>query len=115
MSDDKPRPQLGPEDDLEPAVQAFRSIILLAQRLRYLMDGRLRADGLTTRQAAMLTAIATLGEAALADAAAALSTTHQNAAQVVAALVRKGMVAEDRDPDDRRRRRLVATPASETA
>ena len=52
-----------------------------AQRLRYLMDERMRADGLTTQQAALLTVVIALGRPSLTEAAAALGTTHQNVAQ----------------------------------
>ncbi|MEV6349987.1 MarR family winged helix-turn-helix transcriptional regulator [Actinoplanes sp. NPDC051851] len=100
---------LGPDSPLTPAVRAFRGTLLLAQRLRYLMDERLRADGLTTQQAALLTAVRALDRPALTEAAAALGTTHQNAAQLVAVLERKGMLRTEPDPDDRRRRRLVPT------
>lgn len=100
---------LGPDSRLTPEVRAFRIALLLGQRLRYLMDDRLRADGLTTQQAALLTAVRALGTPALTEAATALGTTHQNVAQLVAALERKGMLRTEPDPADRRRRRLVAT------
>lgn len=74
------------------------------------MDDRLRADGLTTQQAALLTAVRSLGTPALTEAAAALGTTHQNTAQLVAALERKGMLRTEPDPADKRRR-LVPTEA----
>src|SRR6266508_3990415 len=48
-----------------PPVRAFRTVLLLAQTLRYLMDDRLRADGLTTQQAALLTVVAGLGRPSL--------------------------------------------------
>ena len=38
---------LGETSRLAPQVRAFRAALLVAQRLRYLMDDRLRADGLT--------------------------------------------------------------------
>ena len=103
----------GPGSALEPPVRAFRTLLLLAQRLRYLMDDRLREDGLTTQQAALLTAVIALDGPALGEAAAALQTTHQNAAQLVAALQRKGLLRVEADPADRRRRRLIATEANE--
>lgn len=100
---------LGTDSRLAPPVRAFRATLVLAQRLRYLMDDRLRADGLTTQQAALLTVVRALNRPALSEAAAALGTTHQNAAQLVTALERKGMLRTEPDPADRRRRRLVAT------
>ena len=103
---------LGPGSPITPAVRAFRAVLLLAQRLRYLMDDRLRADGLTTQQAALLTVVIALDSPPLGAAAAALGTTHQNAAQLVAALERKGLLTIEPDPADRRRKRLVATAAN---
>ena len=97
---------------LAPAVRAFRLSLLLAQRLRSLMDERLRADGLTTQQAALLTAVTALDGPSLSQAAAALGTTHQNAAQLVASLERKGFLRVERDPGDARRKRLVSTEAN---
>lgn len=105
----KPVFDTGPDSGLPPAVRAFRSVLLLAQRLRQLMDDRLRSDGLTTQQAALLTAVIALGRPAVTEAARALGSTHQNVAQLVAALQRKGLLRVEPDPTDRRRRRLVAT------
>ena len=45
-----------------------------------LMDQLLRADGLTTQQAALITVVDLLGTRSLSQAAAALWTTHQPAA-----------------------------------
>jgi DNA-binding MarR family transcriptional regulator len=103
---------LGPASPITPPVRAFRAVLLLAQRLRYLMDERLRPDGLTTQQAALLTAVIALDSPPLGAAAAALGTTHQNAAQLVSALERKGLLTVEPDPADRRRKRLVATDAN---
>jgi DNA-binding MarR family transcriptional regulator len=103
---------LDPASPITPEVRAFRAVLLLAQRLRYLMDERLRPDGLTTQQAALLTAVIALDSPTLGAAAAALGTTHQNVAQLVAALSRKGLLTVEADPADRRRKRLVATPAN---
>jgi DNA-binding MarR family transcriptional regulator len=103
---------LDPSAPITPAVRAFRAVLLLAQRLRYRMDDRLRPDGLTTQQAALLTVVIGLDSPPLGAAAAALGTTHQNAAQLVAALERKGLLAVEPDLGDRRRKRLVATEAN---
>ncbi|MFC1437414.1 MarR family transcriptional regulator [Streptacidiphilus sp. N1-10] len=104
---------IGPDSSLDPAVRAFRALLLAGQRLRYLMDDRLRADGLTTQQAALLTAVTALGQPSLREAAEAMGTTHQNAAQVVAALVRKELLRVEPDPADGRRRRLIATETND--
>ncbi|MFA1539934.1 MarR family winged helix-turn-helix transcriptional regulator [Actinomadura monticuli] len=97
------------EEKTRDAVQAFQAVLGLALRLRNRMDGRLRPDGLTTQQAALLTAVEHLGSPSLSEAAAYLSTTHQNVAQLVSSLERKGMLATRPDPDDRRRRVLSTT------
>jgi DNA-binding MarR family transcriptional regulator len=103
---------LGDDTALTPPVRAFRATLVLAQRLRHLMDERLRPDGLTTQQAALLTVVRKLGNPSLTETAAALGTTHQNAAQLVTALERKNMLESHPDPADRRRRRLTATDTS---
>jgi DNA-binding MarR family transcriptional regulator len=100
---------IGTGSELDPAVRAFRTVLALAQRLRYTMDERLRADGLTTQQAALLTVVTAAGKPSLAEAAAALGSTHQNVAQIVAALVRKEMLQVEPDPADRRRKLLSTT------
>ncbi|GAA0258134.1 MarR family winged helix-turn-helix transcriptional regulator [Cryptosporangium japonicum] len=97
------------QQPLPPPVVAFRMVLLAAQRLRYLMDARLRPDGVTTQQAALLTVVSVLGHPTLGEAAAALATTHQNTAQLVASLERKGWLVSEPDPADRRRRRLATT------
>lgn len=95
-----------------PATQLFRLVITLAGHLRTRMDQRLAEIGLTTQQAAVLTYLENSDEApTLGAVAAALGTTHQNARQIVDALERKGMATVTVDPDDRRARRVAATPA----
>lgn len=100
---------IGPESALEPSIRAFRTTLTLAQRLRYAMDERLREDGLTTQQAALITVVVAAGKPSLAEAAAALGSTHQNVAQIVAALVRKDLLQVEPDPTDKRRKLLSAT------
>lgn len=100
---------IGPESTLDPSIRAFRTVLTLAQRLRYAMDERLRADGLTTQQAALITVVAAAGKPSLAEAAAALGSTHQNVAQIVAALVRKDLLQVEPDPADKRRKLLATT------
>ena len=100
---------IGPDSDLDPSIRAFRTVLTLAQRLRYAMDERLRSDGLTTQQAALITVVAAAGKPSLAEAAAALGSTHQNVAQIVAALVRKDLLQVDPDPTDKRRKLLSTT------
>ncbi|MFI5711295.1 MarR family winged helix-turn-helix transcriptional regulator [Kribbella sp. NPDC051620] len=100
---------IGPDSALEPSIRAFRTTLTLAQRLRYAMDERLREDGLTTQQAALITVVVAAGKPSLAEAAAALGSTHQNVAQIVAALVRKDLLQVEPDPADKRRKLLSAT------
>jgi len=100
--------------DSSPPVGTFQLILVLAQQMRTLMDQRLRPDGLTTQQAALLTAVDAFGEPpTLSRVAAALSTSHQNARQIADALERKGMLAYDADPDDARVRRLRTTSTND--
>jgi DNA-binding MarR family transcriptional regulator len=100
---------IGPGSTLEPSIRAFRTTLTLAQKLRYVMDERLREDGLTTQQAALITVVTALGKPSLAEAAAVLGSTHQNVAQIVAALVRKELLQVEPDPVDKRRKLLSAT------
>jgi len=100
---------IGADSELAPSVRAFRTTLMLAQKLRYAMDERLRTDGLTTQQAALITVVTAMGKPSLAEAAAALGSTHQNVAQIVAALVRKELLLVEPDPADRRRKLLSAT------
>jgi len=100
---------IGAGSELAPSIRAFRTTLMLAQKLRYAMDERLRTDGLTTQQAALITVVTAMGKPSLAEAAAALGSTHQNVAQIVAALVRKELLQVEPDPADRRRKLLSAT------
>ncbi|GAA1596343.1 MarR family transcriptional regulator [Kribbella sancticallisti] len=104
---------IGAGSRLEPSIRAFRTALTLAQKLRYAMDDRLRADGLTTQQAALITVVSAMGKPSLAEAAAALGSTHQNVAQIVAALVRKELLQVEADPADKRRKLLSATNRNE--
>lgn len=116
MSPDKSATELfavDPQAPLHPAVRAFRLALLVGQRMRHLMDERLRVDGLTTQQAALVTAAAMMEGPSLTRVAGCLGTTHQNAAQLVSALERKGFLRIEPDPADRRRKRLVTTEAND--
>jgi DNA-binding MarR family transcriptional regulator len=93
-------------------IRTFRLLVVLAQELRTLMDHRLRPDGLTTQQAALITIVEALGAPSLSGAASALGTTHQNVKQLVAALERKGFLRIVPDRVDGRVRRLVTTARS---
>jgi len=102
--------------DPDRAVYAFRSLLLLTQRLRYLFDRRLDADGLSTSQAMLLTIAQQHAEVAptytqLADA---MATSHQNVAKLADGLQRRGFVEVRVDLDDRRARRVHVTDVART-
>ena len=103
---------LGPTSSLPDGVRAFRLVLAAAQQLRTRMDARLRADDLTTQQAAVLTAVSALAAPSISDVAGAIGSTRQNVTQLVNALVRKGMLRVDDDPADSRRRVLTTTRIS---
>jgi DNA-binding MarR family transcriptional regulator len=96
-----------------PAVAVFRLVLMLAQRLRYLMDHELKADDLTTQQAMLITVVELLGGAPrFSEAADALAMSHQNLKQLASALERKGFVELSVDKTDRRARRIQVTERS---
>ena len=93
-------------------VRTFRLILVVAQTMRTMMDDLLRADGLTTQQAKLISVAEALSGPSLSGAAAALGTTRQNVKQVARALERKGFLHVVPDEDDARVRRLVVTEKS---
>jgi DNA-binding MarR family transcriptional regulator len=93
-------------------VRTFRLILVVAQTMRTMMDDLLRADGLTTQQAALISVAEALSGPSLSSAAAALGTTRQNVKQVARALERKGFLRVVPDVDDARVRRLIVTEKS---
>lgn len=98
-------------DHLRAAV-CFRLIQALSRQQRAAMDRALEDAGVTTQQAALLTVVGPSGGPSLTEAAEALGMTYQNVKQLAAALERKGLLQVERDPQDRRVRRLVQTPAN---
>jgi len=95
-------------------IRTFRLIVLVAQELRTLMDQLLRADSLTTQQAAIITVVDMLGTPSLSKAATAFGTTHQNARRLADALERKGFLQISADQADARVRRLSTTAKSKS-
>lgn len=92
-------------------VDLFRLLVALGIRMRALMDRRLAPDGLTTQQAVVLTVVETADEPlCIADVSRLLGTSHQNMRQIVAVLVRKGLLTAEPDDRDRRSLRLALTP-----
>lgn len=108
----KPRTVSAEAEELDPSVESFRRVLILAQQLRYLFDQRLADDDLTTAQAMVLTVVAVIGSPSFSEIAAALATSHQNVAKLAESLRRKGFVTIEPDPDDRRIRRVRVTEQS---
>lgn len=102
--------QLGEDDATR--IRISRLIVVVAQELRTLMDQRLRPDGLTTQQAALINIVDASGAPSISQAAAILGTTHQNIKQIADALGRKGFLRTDPDKRDARIRRLTTTAKS---
>lgn len=102
---------IGPERAAQ--VRSFRLILFVAQQLRYLTDQLYRSDGLTTQQATLLSVVRALGRPSLSEVSDAMLTSHQNAKQLVNALVTKGFLRIVTDKQDARVRRLVTTPKNE--
>jgi DNA-binding MarR family transcriptional regulator len=102
---------LGPRKAAQ--VRSFRLIVFVAQQLRYLTDQLYRADGLTTQQATLLTVVRSMGKPSLSEVAGVMFTSHQNAKQLVTALVNKGLLRYVADTDDARVRRLLTTAKNE--
>jgi len=94
------------------AVRCFRLITFVSQRLRYLLDQRLREAGLTSQQGFLLTVVRARQRPSLGEVAEVMSTTHQNVKQIAIALERKGMLSIVADESDGRVRRLEATDSA---
>lgn len=90
-------------------VVLFRMLTVLGTRLRGRMDARLRTDGITSQQAALLALASVERPPAQNEAARQLGVTHQNVRQIVDALVRKGLLTVHGQAGDRRVNRLVPT------
>src|SRR4051812_17012721 len=73
-------------------VRSFRLIPFIGQQLRSLSDQLYSADGLTHQQATLLTLVRTHDTPSLSEMASAMSTSHQNVKQLVAALIDKGFL-----------------------
>jgi DNA-binding MarR family transcriptional regulator len=99
-------------DDERVLVDAFRMTLLAASRMRAAMDERMRADGITTQQAALVTVVDAAGSPSLSEAADALRCTRQNLKQIARALERKGFLEIRPDPEDGRVSRLATTGRS---
>lgn len=98
--------------DAANRVRIVRALVVLGPRLRALLDQQLASAGLTAQQATLLT-LARANQPTLVQAARALATTRQNVKQIVDALVRKGFLRLEADPNDLRATRLVTTPKND--
>ncbi len=86
-------------------------VFLVEQRWRYIIDKEMEPDGITAKQWLLLIVIASGFKAppSIQEAADALSTTHQNVKQIAASLERRGFLALERDPKNKRIIRLMVT------
>jgi DNA-binding MarR family transcriptional regulator len=93
------------------ADSALTAIAKLGLVLRHHAWQRRRHDGLTPTQAQALATLAARGAHRVGELARTLGVTQPTASDAVAALVRKGLVARERDSADGRAARLTATSA----
>jgi DNA-binding MarR family transcriptional regulator len=93
------------------ADSALTGIAKIGLVLRHHAWQRRERDGLTPTQAQALATLAARGPQRVGGLARALGVTQPTASDAVAALVRKGLVARERDSADGRAARLTATPA----
>jgi DNA-binding MarR family transcriptional regulator len=96
-------------DPVRNRVILFRTVTALAGQLRARMDRRLRAAGITSQQAAVLALASTPPPPTQGEVARLLGVTHQNVRQIMASLIRKGLLTVHSDAADRRAKRLVPT------
>lgn len=89
----------------------FAKIFLLNNKLQYIIDKELQKDQLTTKQFLLIAAVERAFEAppSLKEVANVLGTSHQNVRQIADQLERKGFIALEKDPEDRRVTRLNVT------
>jgi DNA-binding MarR family transcriptional regulator len=94
---------------------ALTGIAKLGLVLRHHAWQRRERDGLTPTQAQALASLAARGPHRVGELARALGVTQPTVSDAVAALVRKGLVARQRDTSDGRAARLVLTAAGSGA
>ncbi len=87
-------------------------VFLVEQRWRYIIEKELENDGLTTKQWLMAIVISSgfKHSPSIREVADALSTTHQNVKQIAASMEKRGFMAMERDPENKRIIRLTVTP-----
>ena len=86
-------------------------VFMVEQRWRYFIDKDLEPDNITMKQWLMLIVISAgfKSPPSIQEVADAMSTTHQNVKQVAASMERRGFMALERDPDNKRIIRLKIT------
>ncbi len=89
----------------------FGGILLLGKSMERMMDQALAPYGLTSQQWFVLAVVvkSASGAPSLQEVARVLNTSHQNIKTIAANLERREFLRLDRDPNDRRVTRLVAT------
>jgi DNA-binding MarR family transcriptional regulator len=86
-------------------------VFMVEQRWRYFIDKDLAPDDITMNQWLMAIIISSgfRSPPSIQEVADAMSTTHQNVKQIAAGMERKGLLAMERDPDNKRIIRLKIT------
>ncbi len=84
---------------------------MVEQRWRYIIEKELEPDGITAKQWLMTIVIASgfKRPPSIQEVADAMSTTHQNVKQIAASMERRGFMALERDPENKRIIRLKVT------
>lgn len=95
-------------DTMDKRYVTFGYIFLLSNRLQTIMDRHTR--GLTSKQWFVITMLGMFDTPpTLVQLAKMCDTSHQNTKQIVIKLNEKGFVNIEKDPNDRRAMRIVAT------
>jgi DNA-binding MarR family transcriptional regulator len=88
----------------------FTKIFLLSRRLEYISNTALRKDQLTIKQFLLIAAIDSFDEPpSISQLAHKITTSHQNVREIADRLQKRGFIAIERDPKDRRVYRLRTT------
>lgn len=93
----------------------FGGVFLLSRRWEALGDRELEGTGVTTKQWMVLVVAGNLFEhpPSLKEVAAVLGTSHQNVRAITNRLVARGLLSLEKDPTDRRVKRLHLTPENQ--
>ncbi len=93
----------------------FGGVFLLARRWEALGDRELEGTGVTTKQWMVLAVVGTVfaHPPSLKEVAGVLGTSHQNVRAITDRLVSRGLLSLEKDPADRRVKRLHLTPENQ--